>query len=103
VTEWHQLDPWDELQHESDMIWDCDQLMEYQTESESVVIDFASSDQTGVSCHTTSFNCREKQKLVAENIFIEGLTIPNTFKLKFPNILSIFFYRYQRYGCTSWI
>ena len=73
VTEWHQLDPWDELQHESDMIWDCDQLMEYQTESESVVIDFASSDQTGVSCHTTSFNCREKQKLVAENIFIEGL------------------------------
>lgn len=39
--------------------------------SDYTKLEFAISDQTGISCHTTSLHCREGQKLIETNVSVE--------------------------------
>lgn len=43
-----------------------------RTFADYAALDFAISDETGLSCHTTSLLCREQQELIEENVLIES-------------------------------
>lgn len=67
-------DSLDQLQEDID-IMDLDSEIYMQQNREfrdNIILDFAISDKTGISCHTTSLHCRERRKLVAYNLIIEG-------------------------------